>query len=95
MSARAGCWPGYRSSVCSIPEPSLDDGTALWTDYDGKTNQPSIVVHQGVRLFITPTPLGTCSSGHASAPGYACRPPTSRPDERVDALRERPAGHLR
>jgi hypothetical protein len=25
MSARAGCWPGYRSSVCSTPEPSLDD----------------------------------------------------------------------
>lgn len=27
MSVRAGCWPGYRSSVCSTPEPSLDDLT--------------------------------------------------------------------
>jgi hypothetical protein len=25
MSVRAGRWPGYRSSVCSTPEPSLDD----------------------------------------------------------------------
>jgi hypothetical protein len=25
MSMRAGHWPGYRSSVCSTPEPSLDD----------------------------------------------------------------------
>ena len=24
MSVRAGCRPGYRSSVCSTPEPSLD-----------------------------------------------------------------------
>jgi hypothetical protein len=27
MSVRARRWPGYRSSVCSIPEPSLDDLT--------------------------------------------------------------------
>jgi hypothetical protein len=27
MSVRAGRWPGYRSSVCSTPEPSLDDLT--------------------------------------------------------------------
>ena len=27
MTVRAGHWPGYRSSVCSTPEPSLDDLT--------------------------------------------------------------------
>jgi len=27
MTVRAGRWPGYRSSVCSTPEPSLDDLT--------------------------------------------------------------------
>jgi hypothetical protein len=27
MSMRAGRWPGYRSSVCSTPEPSLDNLT--------------------------------------------------------------------
>ena len=25
MSVRGGRWPGYRSSVCSTPQPSLDD----------------------------------------------------------------------
>jgi hypothetical protein len=27
MSVRGVRWPGYRSSVCSTPEPSLDDLT--------------------------------------------------------------------
>jgi hypothetical protein len=27
MTVRAGHWPDYRSSVCSTPEPSLDDLT--------------------------------------------------------------------
>ena len=40
-----------------VAEPSLDNGTARWTDYQGVTNQPSIVVHQGVRLFITTNTL--------------------------------------
>jgi hypothetical protein len=32
MSVRAGRWPGYRSSVCSTPEPSLDDLTRAIDD---------------------------------------------------------------
>ncbi len=36
---------------------SLDDGSALWTDYDGNTNVPSLEVHQGVQLFFSPTNL--------------------------------------
>jgi hypothetical protein len=32
MSVRAECWPGYRSSVCSTPEPSLDDLTRAIDD---------------------------------------------------------------
>mgnify|MGYP000288504731 CR=1 FL=1 len=30
---------------------TVDSGTAQWTDYNGVTNQPSMVVHQGVKLF--------------------------------------------
>lgn len=32
MSMRAGRWPGYRSSVCSTPKPSLDDLTRAIDD---------------------------------------------------------------
>ncbi|MEJ0088751.1 MAG: DUF1800 family protein [Limisphaerales bacterium] len=32
---------------------SLDNGTAVWTDYNGVTNQPSMVLHQGVQMFIS------------------------------------------
>ena len=35
----------------------LDNGTAKWTDYSGVTNQVSINVHQGVKLFITTNPV--------------------------------------
>ncbi len=44
---------------CTADQAPLDNGTAVWTDYNGRTNQPSMTVHQGVRLFITPTPLAT------------------------------------
>ena len=36
---------------------SLDTGAAAWTDYDGVTNLASLVVHQGVRLFLTTNAL--------------------------------------
>jgi uncharacterized protein (DUF1800 family) len=39
--------------------PLIDNGSAVWTDYDGITNQSSMVVHQGVKMFLTPTPLAT------------------------------------
>ncbi len=42
----------------------LDTGLAKWTDYNGVTNQASMVVHQGVRLFITTNAL-------ASLPAFA------------------------
>jgi uncharacterized protein (DUF1800 family) len=38
---------------------SVDTGTASWTDLNGVTNLASMTVHQGVRLFISPTPLAT------------------------------------
>ena len=38
---------------------SVDNGTASWTDYNGVTNQPSMIVHQGVKMFFSPTPLAT------------------------------------
>ena len=43
---------------------SLDNGTAVWTDYDGVTNQPTMTAHQGVRLFFTTNDL-------ASLPAFA------------------------
>jgi hypothetical protein len=48
---------------CTARNP-LDNGTAPWMDYNGVTNQASMVVHQGVRLFITTNAL-------ASLPGFA------------------------
>lgn len=36
---------------------SVDNGTAKWTDYNNVTNQVSINVHQGVKLFITTNAL--------------------------------------
>lgn len=41
---------------CTARNP-LDNGTAAWTDYSGVTNQPSMIVHQGVKLFITTNAL--------------------------------------
>ena len=35
----------------------VDNGTAKWTDYNGVTNQPSMNLHQGVRMFITTNAL--------------------------------------
>jgi uncharacterized protein (DUF1800 family) len=37
---------------CTARGP-LDNGTARWTDNNGVTNQATINVHQGVKLFIT------------------------------------------
>lgn len=41
---------------CTARNP-LDNGAALWTDYGGVTNQVSINVHQGVRLFFSTNSL--------------------------------------
>jgi len=41
---------------CTARGP-LDNGTAKWTDSSGVTNQVTINVHQGVRLFITTNAL--------------------------------------
>lgn len=43
-------------SNCTARDP-LDNGTAQWTDYGGVTNQPSMNLHQGVRMFITTNAL--------------------------------------
>jgi uncharacterized protein (DUF1800 family) len=40
----------YNNCTARLP---LDNGTATWTDYNDTPGQPSIEVHQGVRLFIT------------------------------------------
>jgi uncharacterized protein (DUF1800 family) len=36
---------------------TLDNGTATWRDYDGVSNAPTMRLHPGIRLFLTPTPL--------------------------------------
>jgi len=38
---------------CIAASTALDNGTATWTDYNNVPSQPSMNVHQGVRLFIT------------------------------------------
>lgn len=43
-------------SNCTARNP-LDNGTAAWIDYDGVTNQCAMIVHQGVKLFITTNAL--------------------------------------
>ncbi len=43
---------------CTARNP-LDNGTAQWADYNNVTNQQSMVVHQGVKLFITTNALGS------------------------------------
>jgi len=48
---------------CTARNP-LDNGTAQWTDYSGVAGQCSMVVHQGVKLFITTNAL-------ASLPAFA------------------------
>ena len=37
--------------------PSVDNGTAQWTDYSGVLGQPSMNVHQGIKMFITTNAL--------------------------------------
>ena len=41
---------------CTARNP-LENGTAQWTDYNGVTNQCSMVVHQGVKLFFSTNAL--------------------------------------
>ena len=42
--------------------PTVNNGTASWMDYNGVTNQASMIVHQAVRMFISPTPLVTLAA---------------------------------
>jgi uncharacterized protein (DUF1800 family) len=35
----------------------VDNGTAKWTDNQNVTNQPTMLVHQGVQMFISTNPL--------------------------------------
>ncbi len=48
-----------RTFANSTAVASVDNGTAQWTDLGGSLGKLNIVVHQGVKLFITPTPLAT------------------------------------
>jgi uncharacterized protein (DUF1800 family) len=41
----------------STATATVDNGSAVWRDFNKGTNLVNIVVHPGVRLFITPTPL--------------------------------------
>ena len=45
----------YTNAIATMP--SLDNGTAVWRDYNGVIGQPSMVVHQGVRMFFTTNAL--------------------------------------
>jgi uncharacterized protein (DUF1800 family) len=42
---------------CIAGNSSLDNGSAPWTDYSGVTNQCTMNVHQGVKMFITTNAL--------------------------------------
>ena len=42
---------------CTAANVALSNGTATWTDYNNILGQPSMEVHQGVRLFITTSAL--------------------------------------
>jgi uncharacterized protein (DUF1800 family) len=53
-----------RSFANCTAAASVDNGSASWTDLNGVTNLASMNVHQGVHLFISPTPL-------ASLPAFA------------------------
>lgn len=33
--------------------PTLENASVVWLDYNGNTNVPSLVVHQGVQMFLT------------------------------------------
>ena len=41
---------------------TLDNGSAVWRSDDNTTNRPSLNVHPGVQIFITPTPLETLAA---------------------------------
>ncbi|MBC8128546.1 MAG: DUF1800 domain-containing protein [Gloeobacteraceae cyanobacterium ES-bin-144] len=51
----------------STAGPALDNGTATWQDYDYTPNLPTIEVHEGTRVFITPTSLETLPAFSAVA----------------------------
>jgi uncharacterized protein (DUF1800 family) len=38
---------------CTASSAELDTGTATWKDYNGVVGQPGMIVHQGVRMFVT------------------------------------------
>jgi uncharacterized protein (DUF1800 family) len=46
-----------RSYTNCTAAPTVENGTAVWLDYDGNTNFPSMIVHQGVQMFFTTNPL--------------------------------------
>ncbi len=46
-----------RSLVNATARNPLDNGTAQWVDGSGVTNQPSLLVHQGVEMFIATNPV--------------------------------------
>ena len=48
-----------RTYTNSTGAATIDNGTAVWTDYDNRTNRIEIEVHQGVKFFVSPTPLET------------------------------------
>ncbi len=46
-----------RSFANCTAAPSVNTGAASWTDYNGLSNVASIIVHQGVQLFLTTNSL--------------------------------------
>ncbi len=51
----------------STAVPSLDDGTATWQDSDQTLGRPTIEIHRGLKLFISPIPVETLPAFSASA----------------------------
>lgn len=48
-----------RSFTNCTAAATVENGSALWRDYNGNTNVPSMVVHQGVQMFLTTNLLGS------------------------------------
>jgi len=51
-----------RSYTNCAAAPTVHDGSATWTDYDGNTNVASMIVHQGVRMFFSTNPLANLTN---------------------------------
>lgn len=48
-----------RTAAVSTAAANVDNGTAIWQDGDDNLQFPGLILHEGMRVFFTPTPLET------------------------------------